>query len=179
MVSIYAESAARSRAARPPLPSPGRGIPVVRRKPPRRRSRIDKNGSGNAESGSALILALATIFIVTMAVLLAASMIRSRRANFDLQQRDVTLTALTDAAVAESLAGLDEDRNFSGVRARPFGRGTISSRVYFSGSTSRRLLAEAHYRGWTSTVEANIDLHGRHPVIVAWKWTKTPDAARQ
>jgi len=174
MVSFRTEITVRCRSGRLSLPGHGTGNKMRERS--RRSNRSDNGRSG--ESGSALILALATIFIVTMAVLLAASMIQTRRMSFDLQQRDVTLTALTDAAVAESLAGLDEDRNFSGVRAHAFGRGTISSSVSFAGKYSRRLLAQAHYRGWTSMIEADVNVRRRHPVILAWKWTKTPDAAQ-
>jgi len=126
------------------------------------------------EKGSALLLAFVTILLTSMSVLLVAGIIRSRRISFDVEERNVFLTALVDAAMAESLAGIDENKNFSGVREHAFSRGTISSRVVWDKPGYRSIEAEAHYGGWKEVIEARVDVRKKHPVILSWSYRLGP-----
>ena len=58
----------------------------------------DQTNPRRGERGSAVLLALVTAIVLSMGVLLVAGMIQSRRAAFDVERRNVTLTALADAA---------------------------------------------------------------------------------
>jgi len=128
------------------------------------------------EKGSALLLAFVAILLTSMSVLLVAGMIRSRRITFDVEERNVVLTALADAAMAESLAEVDKNRNFSGVTQHSLGRGTISSRVVFEKPGYRKIVAEAFYDGWTEVIEARIDIREehKHVLILGWSYRMGP-----
>lgn len=122
----------------------------------------------DAESGSALLLALLTVLITTMAVLLVAALIQGRRLAFNVEQRNATLSALVDASMAESLAGLDTHKNFRGVAEHPLDSGLISSTVVFGKVGFRRIAARADFRGWVSVIEARVDIRGGHPIVMEW-----------
>jgi len=122
------------------------------------------------ERGSALLLALGTILVTSMAILLVAGMIQTRRVSFDLQRRNIMLTALVDAAMAETLAGLDQDPTFSGVPEHSLGRGLVSSRVFYVKPKIRRLEATGRVRAWTATIEARILVGASHPIIQEWQF---------
>jgi len=130
--------------------------------------------SGSKEKGSALLLAFVAILLTSMSVLLVAGLIRSRRISFDVEERNVFLTALVDSAMAESLAGIDENKDYSGVSEHALGRGSISSRVVFDKPGYRSIEAEAHYDGWKEVIEARVDVRREHPVILSWSYRLGP-----
>ncbi len=120
------------------------------------------------ERGSALLVALVTIMVVTMAVLLVAAFVEDRSNAFRLEQRAVEATALADAAMAESLAELSRDRFFSGVTERPFGGGTIASTVTSVSPRRRQIRAEGTLPRWSAVIEAEIELDGYRAVVLTW-----------
>jgi hypothetical protein len=106
-----------------------------------------------------LILALGALVVVTAAVLMVARVMETRRMMVSYEKRAVTLVALSDAALAESLAELALDADFTGVAQRPFSGGTIRSSVEIEPGGARRVTAVASFDGWTSTIRAEVAVH--------------------
>jgi 3-oxoacyl-[acyl-carrier-protein] synthase III len=130
--------------------------------------------SGQSETGSALVLALVTTLVVSMAVLLVAGMIASRRTVFEIGRRNITLTALADAAMAETLAELDRDAHFRGFELRSEGAGEISSTVTIEKADHRRVVVFAEVGGWLTSIEATVIIHSGHARLERWTWRTRP-----
>ena len=72
--------------------------------------------TNSSERGSALVFALATLTLVAITIAGVASEIQSRGAGVIIEERTVRLTALSDAAMAETLAELsDHGTAFAGA----------------------------------------------------------------
>jgi hypothetical protein len=121
------------------------------------------------ESGVALLWALLATTAVAGSVLLVAGVVASRQpsSRYDYRNvvrqpssrydyRNVVLTALSDAAMAETLAGLDADPAFSGIDERPFGAGRISSSVATTPFGLRLVTAVGEYQGWRLVVRVEV-----------------------
>jgi len=134
----------------------------------------DQTNPRRGERGSAVLLALVTAIVLSMGVLLVAGMIQSRRAAFDVERRNVTLTALADAAMAESLAELDHDPLYRGFASRSFGGGVISSGVTGIGLFRKRVLVRAEYRGWTTEIEGEVDVRNDRARLIRWGMKTVP-----
>lgn len=130
---------------------------------------------GSPQRGSALMLALGTIIVTSMAVLLVAGMIQTRRISFDLQKRNIMLSALADAAMAQTMAGIDKDENFSGFQEHSLGSGSISSSVSWTNPKSRRVVATGRHQGWKAVIEARVRLEAAGPVILEWSFRQALD----
>ena len=63
------------------------------------------------------------------------------------EARRIHLVALTDAAIAESIANLSDSSSFGGVTEREFGGGSIASDIESLPENRRVILATASYRG--------------------------------
>jgi hypothetical protein len=108
------------------------------------------------ESGVALLWALLATTAVAGSVLLVAAVVASRQPSSRYDYRSVVLTALSDAAVAETLAELDADPAFPGIEARTFGAGRISSTVATTPFGLRLVSAVGEYQGWQSVVRVEV-----------------------
>lgn len=108
------------------------------------------------DSGVALLWALLATTAVAASVLLVASVVASRQPASQYDHRNVILTALSDAAMAETLARLDADPAFAGIDERPFGVGRISSSVDATPFGLRAVTAVGEYQGWLSVVRAEV-----------------------
>ncbi len=108
------------------------------------------------ESGVALLWALLATTAVAGSVLLVAGVVASRQPSSRYDYRNVVLTALSDAAMAETLAGLDADPAFSGIDERPFGAGRISSSVATTPFGLRLVTAVGEYQGWRLVVRVEV-----------------------
>ncbi len=126
------------------------------------------------QRGAALIIALVTLLIVTMSILVAASFVQVRLDAFRAEERRVMTTALADAAMAETLAHLDEDQNFVGSRARAFDKGTISSSVEKNRQDFRSVTAAGRFAGWQTVIEAEVDIRFARVKVVSWKYRHGP-----
>ena len=81
------------------------------------------------ERGSALVFALATLTLIAITIAAVTAEIQTRGAGVVIEERSVRLTALSDAAMAETLAELSEKGiAFTGVAERPVEGGTMSRR---------------------------------------------------
>ena len=108
------------------------------------------------ESGVALLWALLAVTAVAASVLLVASAVASRQPSSRYDHRNVVLTALSDAAMAETLARLSSDPACSGIDERPFGGGTIASTVTTTPYGLREVTAVGEYQEWRSVVRAEV-----------------------
>jgi hypothetical protein len=126
------------------------------------------------ERGSALIFALATLTLVAITIAAVTSEIQSRGAGVVIEERSVRLTALSDAAMAETLAELSEKGIvFEGVVERRVEGGTMSSSVRIVSAWEVEVLAVGSRSGWSSVIRAKVSLQAA-PRVVWWQRTQAP-----
>lgn len=128
----------------------------------------------NRQQGSALVLALAALAVVGLCILVVAGQVRNQQAAARYDHRNAVLGALSDAAFAETLALLSVDSNSRGVASRGLGGGVISSSVDELSEHRRRVMALASFRGWTATIEAEVDI-ATGPVILWVRRSQAPE----
>jgi hypothetical protein len=116
-----------------------------------------------------LLLALVAVFVVAAVVLLLATWLQIRCDVYRVERRAVELSALADAAMAETMARLAVDRHFPGVAERPFGDGLIASTVDRLGPLSARLRASGRLGGWVEVIDAEVNLGSPGPRVVSWQ----------
>lgn len=120
------------------------------------------------EAGQALVVVLTVVLLLGVALALVAALLISRMQRAQDETRRVTLNALADAAMAETLANLAAYPRYGGVPERPFGGGTIESSVA-SGSGGFVIHAEARFEGAELAVEARGRLGDLGPLVTAWR----------
>lgn len=120
------------------------------------------------ESGVALIFAIVALAIVAVMVAIVASSIQPRITTHNHLERTVKLTALVDAAMAASLAGLAGDPYHPGVPENTLGDGTMSSTVAKVGLNEVEIVAVGATRGWRTTVVARVNLE-YGPRVLSWR----------
>jgi hypothetical protein len=118
------------------------------------------------EDGVALVLVLLALTVVVASVLLVASMVDDRRIPTSYEYRSVMLRALSDAALAESLALLSTDPSFVGVAERPFGGGDITSTVTTTPVGTRMVVSVGSFDGWQSVLTAEVTLEESGPRVL-------------
>jgi hypothetical protein len=126
------------------------------------------------ERGFALLVGIFVVALVGVSVLLVLQYLQVRVDELRLEERTVTLTALTDAALAETLARLDTDPAFPGLGRRAFGRGAIASRVVATSGNGRRVAAEARFGRWRGLLEATVELGPSGPRVASWERRQGP-----
>lgn len=94
-----------------------------------------------ARRGAALLLAVVTVVVLSIALQMVYAELSGQLLSLRRERTALTLRALTDAAVASSLAGLDADPLFTGVPDRILGGGRIQSRIVVEGDGTRSLYA--------------------------------------
>lgn len=126
------------------------------------------------ERGSALVFALATLTLVAITVAAVTSELQSRGAGVVIEERAVRLTALSDSAMAETLAELSEKGiAFAGVPERRVEGGTMSSSVRIVSAWEVEVLAVGSRGGWSSVIRAKVSLVNG-PRVVWWQRTQGP-----
>ena len=128
------------------------------------------------DAGFALLLGIAAIALVSTAVLVVGEQLLCKARDFRLEERQITLIALSDAALAETLAHLSADPSFDGVTERPLEPGTISSRVRTSSPGSATVVARGSFGQWQATLEAEVALGAGRPRVLSWTRTTGPAA---
>lgn len=119
--------------------------------------------------GHALLVALIILLIVASAATMVAAHFGVRARSVSQESRRIHLVAMTDAAIAESLAKLDQSAGFAGVPQRDFGGGTISSQIDPLPDHRRRILALAAYRGGERRVQVEVELQTGGLVVESWR----------
>ena len=126
------------------------------------------------ERGSALVFALATLTLVAITVAAVTSELQSRGAGVVIEERSVRLTALSDAAMAETLAELsDKGIAFTGVAERRVEGGAMSSSVRIISAWEVEVFAVGSRDGWRSVIRAKVSLNGG-PRVLWWQRTQGP-----
>ena len=127
-----------------------------------------------SERGSALVVALATLTLIAITIAAVTAELQSRGAGVEIEERSVRLTALSDAAMAETLAELSaQGAGFAGVAERRVEGGTMSSRVRPIGEWEAEVIAVGSRDGWVSTIRARVFLEGG-PRVLWWQRTQGP-----
>ena len=108
------------------------------------------------DEGFARAFTLIAILLLSIALALVAVSLQLRMGLVRREARSVTLTALSDAALAETLAWLSEDPYYGGLPERDFGGGRLRSEVRFLSPGRYEVVATAVYAGRVRTVEAQV-----------------------
>jgi Tfp pilus assembly protein PilX len=122
--------------------------------------------------GYSLIAALIVLVLVGAAASFVAASLNLRLRVTRQESIRIRLTALNDAVLAETLAFLDQDTNFSGVPEYCFGRGFIASAVTTleSGSEPRvEIIASARIAGRKKQAQVEARLTAAGPVVLSWR----------
>ena len=126
-------------------------------------------GGARRARGNALLLALVVLLLVESALVLLAMALRLRQEEELREARDVRLLALSDAAMARTLACLAASSGCAGFAEEDFGPGRIASQVAGAGGTQRTIRARARWGGFELAVEAEVELTAFGPVVVRWR----------
>ena len=130
--------------------------------------------NGRSDRGSALVVALATLTLIAITIAAVTAELQSRGAGVEIEERSVRLTALSDAAMAETLAELSaQGTGCFGVAERRVEGGAISSTVRPIGAWEAEVIAVGSRHGWVSTVRARVFLTGG-PRVLWWQRTQGP-----
>lgn len=108
------------------------------------------------DEGFVLASVLLAILLLSIGLALVAASLQLRMGLVRREARSVTLTALSDAALAETLAELSEDAYFHGVPEHGLGPGRLRSEVRFLSPGRYEVVATAIYAGRERTVEAEV-----------------------
>jgi hypothetical protein len=126
------------------------------------------------ERGSALVFALATLTLIAITIAAVTAEIQTRGAGVVIEERAVRLTALSDAAMAETLAELsDKGIAYAGIAERRVEGGTMTSSVRVVSAWEVEVLAVGSRNGWSSVIRAKVSLQ-RGPKVVWWQRTQGP-----
>ena len=126
------------------------------------------------QRGSALVFALATLALVAITIAGVTSELQSRGAGVVIEERSVRLTALSDAAMAETLAELsDKGIAFTGVAERRVEGGAMSSSVRIISAWEVEVFAVGSRDGWSSVIRGKVSLNDG-PRVVWWQRTQGP-----
>lgn len=120
------------------------------------------------EQGYALLTALLVIFLLSTALALLGASLQLRMRLVREEGKTVILGALSDAAVAESLASLAQSASFTGSAEHDFGGGRISSKVTpLGGFGLYDVVASASFGGRKRVVQAEVY---REPGRARMRW---------
>jgi len=130
-----------------------------------------------SERGSAVLMALLVLVLLGAAFALLAGLLihRMHRVQRDLRHTD--LTALSDAAMAETLANLAASPVYPGVVEHSLGDGTIRSTVRHGAGGAFTIEVRASVRGRTVAVEAEGTMTETGPRVTAWRGIPLPEAS--
>ena len=129
-----------------------------------------------SERGVALVFALAALTLIAITIGAVTAEIQSRGAGVVLEERAVRVTALSDAAMAETLAELATNGvTFPGVTERPFEGGAISSLVRPKSAWEVEVIAVGRRNDWQATVTARVFVKDGARILW-WQRTQGPVA---
>jgi hypothetical protein len=120
------------------------------------------------EAGFALAVTLVAVFLCSVAVALVGLSLAVRLRSAHEETRGVVLTALCDAALAQTLSGLAQG-GAQGVGAHAFAGGTIGSQVQMLDTTHFTVTATAQAGGRARTVVASVVRDGAGTRVIAWR----------
>ena len=122
------------------------------------------------DEGFALAAVLLAILLLSIGLALVAASLQLRMRLVRRETQSVTLTALSDAALAETLAELGKDAYFHGVPEHGLGPGRVQSKVRSPSPGRYQVVATATYAGRERIVEAEVlRPAGGAPRVVRWR----------
>lgn len=125
------------------------------------------------ESGTALVMALLVLFLLSVVLsLLAESLLLRMRMARD-EAESVAVGSLSDSALEEAMAELALDPNYAGAPKHDFGGGTIQTQVQSLGPGLYDVTATAVYGGRHRLVEAQVFRNGGGGVTLR-HWRRVP-----
>lgn len=131
-----------------------------------------------SERGTALVFALATLTLIAITIAAVTADLQARGAGVVIEERSVRLSALSDAAMAETLAELSvQGSGFGGIPERRVEGGAMSSSVRPIGEWEAEVVAVGSRDGWVSTIRARVFLEGGTRVLW-WQRTQGPQGDR-
>ena len=143
-------------------------------------SRLPATGRGltgrSEESGQILLFSLLVVLLMSIAMGLVASLVAERQQAQRREAEVIQLTALADAALAETLAKLADGAGSGGVAERDFGGGTIASEVRAGAGTVLEVIARATWREGSRTVLATVEVGGPRPRVTGWRVLRKREA---
>jgi hypothetical protein len=114
-----------------------------------------------------------------MTIAVVAAEIGSRRAGVVLEERSVRTTALSDWAMAETMAELArKGPSFQGFPERSVAGGTITSTVRVIGEWEVEVVVVGRRDDWQSTITGRISLL-TGPRVLWWQRTQGPQQRPQ
>jgi hypothetical protein len=132
-----------------------------------------------SEQGSALVFALAALTLIAITIGAVTAELQSRGAGVVLEERAVRVTALSDAAMAETLAELASGgQTFKGIDGRRLEGGSISSSVRPLGAWEVEVTAVGRRDDWQVVVTARVWVKDGARVLW-WQRTQGPFAPPQ
>jgi type II secretory pathway pseudopilin PulG len=123
----------------------------------------------SGESGYALLTALLVIFLLSIALALLAASLQIRMRLVREDGASVTLSALSDAALAESLANLAQSGSYTGSEEHDFGGGRIRSGVVLLSPGVYDVVAIAKYGQRRRVVEALVFRAPGYVQVQRWR----------
>lgn len=130
--------------------------------------RIIRRQGARQDAGYALLVALVVVLLVSISLALLAAALQIRMRLVRQEEQTLKLMALSDAALAETLASLTYDASFEGVAEQSFGGGRIASTVRPLGSNRYEVLATAAYAGKERAVDAEVVSTLQGARVVRW-----------
>ncbi len=128
------------------------------------------------ESGQILLFSLLVVVLMSIAMGLVASLVAERQQAQRREAETIQLTAMADAVLAETLAGLADGAGSGGVAEREFGGGTIASEVRAGSGSTLEVIARATWREGTRTVLATVEVGGPRPRVSGWRVLRPSEA---
>jgi type II secretory pathway pseudopilin PulG len=121
------------------------------------------------ESGHTLLIALIAVLVLGAALALVAGSLVSRMQRLRVETRATSLLALSDAAVARSLAEMAGRPSAGGFDEMPFGGGTLESEVSHGAAGRFVIVARASFRGTEMRVEVRGVTTDQGPRVTGWR----------
>ena len=138
--------------------------------------RTDSHGAraATADAGFSVLLAIVAMVLTGVAMMMVLDAVNHDIGQLRLEERSTQLVALTDAALAETLAGLATDPAFAGVGRRALGDGQIASSVTAGPDGALVVRARAWFGGWRGELHADVRLGSGVPRVVRWSRSSAP-----
>lgn len=126
--------------------------------------------SGRDERGFAVLLSLVVLLLVSIALALLAVSLRLEMWSATRNASRIRLTALSDAALAMTLARLAANRGvYGGLEEEELDGGSMSSRVRRLGRGRMQIVVTVRYRGRMRVSEAVAQRTGTTLEVLRWR----------
>jgi hypothetical protein len=120
------------------------------------------------ESGIAMALAVLAVFLCSVAVELIGLSLAVSLRSAQQEARGVRLTAMCDAALAQTLSKVAVGGS-SGMASRKFAGGSIASRVQTIDATHLQVTAIAVFENKRRTAVAQVTRSGGTATVTSWR----------